>query len=366
MFSRIRKHQSRAIIAFLSAGLGCQVAAPAADKLVGGPFVVNVGPKSATVVWILESGAASLGTEPGKTDKTEPVLRAEKVTYTGLEPGTTYYYDALGRDEGRGSFKTAPAGTADFQFLVYGDTRTRHDVHRRVMAAVMKHGVPDFALHSGDLVANGGDASLWPIFFDIERELLSKAAFFPALGNHERNDRLYYDFFDKTTPYYSFDWGQAHFAVLNSDIGNAAASDAAKASFWSEQTRWLEDDLAKSQNAAFRFVMAHHPPITAVARRQGENPEMTALMPLFEKEHVTAGFFGHDHNYQHYLKNGIHYVISGGGGAPLYDVDKPPAGITQKAVSTENFVWVKVTGKSAHIEAYTPDGAVLDQFNLNP
>lgn len=209
---------SLSCIAFICGLYGSGLPVLAADKLVGGPFVVNVGPKSATVVWVLEAGAVSLGTEPGKADKTVPVLRAEKVTYTGLQPATTYYYDALGRDEGRGSFKTAPAGTADFQFLVYGDTRTRHDVHRRVMAAIMKHGVPDFALHSGDLVADGADSSLWPIFFDIERELLSKAAFFPALGNHERKNRPYYDFFDKTTPYYSFDWGQAHFAVLNSDI----------------------------------------------------------------------------------------------------------------------------------------------------
>jgi hypothetical protein len=45
------------------------------------------------------------------------------------------------------------------------------------------------------------------------------------------------------------------------------------------------------------------------------------------------------------------YVITGGGGAPLYDVDKPPAGITQKVISTENFVSVKVAGKSVQIEA---------------
>jgi tellurite resistance-related uncharacterized protein len=93
---------------------------------------------------------------------------------------------------------------------------------------------------------------------------------------------------------------------------------------------------------------------------------MTALMPLFEKEHLTAGFFGHDHNYQHYLKNAVHYVISGGGGAPLYDVDTPPAGITQKVVSTENFVWVKVTGNSARVESYGLDGSVLDSFELKP
>jgi len=64
------------------------------------------------------------------------------------------------------------------------------------------------------------------------------------------------------------------------------------------------------------IVLAHHPPFTAVERRQGDNPQMTALTPMFEKYHVTAGLFGHDHNYQHYLKNGVHYFTTGGGGAP--------------------------------------------------
>jgi hypothetical protein len=71
---------------------------------------------------------------------------------------------------------------------------------------------------------------------------------------------------------------------------------------------------------------------------------MTALMPVFEKYKVTAGFFGHDHNYQHYLKNGVHYFTTGGGGAPLYDVDEPPEGITKKVSRTENFVVVSVKG----------------------
>ena len=76
---------------------------------------------------------------------------------------------------------------------------------------------------------------------------------------------------------------------------------------------------------------------------------MTALIPMFEKYKLTAGFFGHDHNYQHYLQNGIHYFITGGGGAPLYDVYTPPQGITQKAVSIENFVTVKMEGhEGAH------------------
>ena len=86
---------------------------------------------------------------------------------------------------------------------------------------------------------------------------------------------------------------------------------------------------------------------------------------MLEKYNVTAGFFGHYHNYQHYLNNGIHYIVSGGGGAPLYDVDKPPVGITQKVASIENFVSVSVDGKTAHVQVITIDGKILDDFELH-
>lgn len=337
----------------------------AEERVVGGAYVVNVRPQSATVMWVVQAGEAALGTEPGKVEKTAPVLRAEKTTFTGLKRGTTYHYQAFAGEAGKGFFKTPPDGEARFQFVVYGDTRTRHDVHRKVIAAVLKSANPDFVIHTGDLVADGNDPALWPIFFDIERELLRKVAFFPVLGNHERDAHNYFDYLS-AKPYYSFDWGNAHFTVIDSDIENAGTTRAERDAFWQEQTRWLEDDLREAQKATFRFVFAHHPPMTAVKRRQGDNPHMTALEPLFEKYRLTAGFFGHDHNYQHYLKNGIHYFVTGGGGAPLYDVDAPPAGITQKVASTENFVVVQVDGKTARVEGKTLDGGPLDVTVLNP
>ena len=347
----------------LSATLPVAAQPGTGEKVAGGPYVVNVEPRSATVMWVVETGRVSVGTAPGKVDKTAPLLRAERIALTGLKPGTTYYYESFAGEAGKGSFKTPPSGPAPFQFVVYGDTRTRHDVHRRVINAVLQYANPDFIMHTGDLVADGWDSSLWPIFFDAERELLRKAAIFAAPGNHERNARNYYDFMS-ARPYYAFDWGGAHFSVIDSDIENVGSTAAEREAFWQEQTRWLEDDLRNAQKADWRFLFAHHPPMTAVKRRQGDNPHMTALEPMFEKYRLSAGFFGHDHNYQHYLKNGVHYFITGGGGAPLYDVDTPPPGITGKVESTENFVVVKVDGQKARLQAIKPNGESIEITEL--
>jgi hypothetical protein len=339
----------------------------AAQNIVGGPFVVNVTPTSATVVWIVQNGQVTFRTQSGAEPKVSPSLQAEKTTLGGLKPNTRYDYEVPDHPEAKGSFKTPPttAEPAPFQFLLYGDTRTRHDVHRRVVSEILKHQSPDFILQSGDMVEDGNDSSLWPIFFGIERDLLRQTAFYPTLGNHERDTNYFREFFQHNTPYYSFDWGNGHFIVINSDIANVSASQRERDMFWAEQTRWLEDDLATHQGADYRFVIAHHPPFTAVARRQGDNPHMTALVPMFEQYHVSAALFGHDHNYQHYLKNGIHYIISGGGGAPLYDVSKPPNEILRKVTSIENFVMVSVNGKTAQVKAVDIDGNTLEEFEIS-
>ncbi|MCU1232333.1 MAG: metallophosphoesterase [Candidatus Solibacter sp.] len=331
-----------------------------ADKVVGGPFAVNVTSRSASVVWIVENDTVTLKAA-GSTVIKSPALRAEKSEMTGLQPNTRYDYEVAGL---KGWFKTAPTETVPFRFVLYGDVRTRHDVHRRVIAKIIESGVPDLVLHSGDLVENGIDSALWANFFDIERALLRQTAFFPSLGNHERNSKDFYDYFQRDLPYYSFNWGNAHFTVMNSDINNVSAVKSGRDEFWQRQTRWLEEDLAAAQKSDFRFVVAHHAPFTAVERRQGDNPQMTALTGTFEKYHVTAGLFGHDHNYQHYLKNGVHYVVSGGGGAPLYDVNKPDPAITQKVVKIENFVSVSVDGKTAKARAISIEGKVLDEWEF--
>jgi acid phosphatase type 7 len=318
--------------------------------------------RTATVAWVVETDQATLHPPTGDA-KISPSLHVEKTTFTGLQPNTQYTFEA-GPDHSPGSFKTPPPAGEPFRFVVYGDTRTRAEVHRAVMKELLKHGVPDFIAFSGDSIADGTDSSLWPIFFDIERDLLRQTAFFPALGNHDRHSPYWFDYLQQAKPYYSFNWGSAHFTVLDSDLGSVSQSKSTRDTYWAEQCRWLEEDLAGNQKADFRFVMAHHPPYTAVKSRQGDDAYMKALVPMLEKYHVSAGLFGHDHNYQHFLKNGINYITSGGGGAPLYDVDVPPAEITQKVMSIENFVSISVNGKVAKVEAIAVDGRAIDEFEI--
>ena len=336
----------------------------AAEKIVGGPFIVGVTARTAKIGWIVQTDEVTLKPSNGASI-ISPALRIETTSFTLLQPNTRYEYNIPSMGEaGHGSFKTPPVDAQPFRFLVYGDNRTRHDVHRKVVAQILQHGIPDFILHSGDMVEDGNNSSQWPIFFDIAKELLRQAAFFPALGNHERHTHYFEDIFHGGAPYYSFDWGNAHFTVIDSDIDTANQYERERGAYWAEQLRWIEDDLQSHQKADLRFIVAHHPPFTAVGSRQGDNRHMTALTPMFEKYRVTAAFFGHDHNYQHYLKNGIHYITTGGGGAPLYDVNKPPQGITVRAVSIENFVNVSVNGKSAHFQAIAIDGRTLDEFGI--
>lgn len=346
------------------------LAAGDAGDVVAGPVAVNVGPRTATIVWLVSEGESKLGESPAGQTMTVQSLRVRKTVYAGLKGGTTYYYTIPGG--GTGSFKTPPAparpnqpmpSPPSYSFVVYGDTRTRDDVHARVIAAVDSAG-PDFVIHTGDLVSSGEDTALWPNFFKIEKSVLAKAAFFPVLGNHERNANQYYEFLDARAPYYSFNWGNAHFTLLNSDIGSAAAGSEGQDRYWREQVAWMEQDLERSQTADFRFVVAHHPPFTSVSSRQGGNARMEALVPLMTKYRVAAMFNGHDHNYQRFEKGSVQYVTTGGGGAPLYDVDMPPAYITKKVEKTENFVRVKVDGNRAVVEALGIDGRVIDRFEL--
>ena len=83
----------------------------AAEKIVGGPFVVNATSGEATVVWIVQTDELRLQPPGDAKPRMSPSLRVEKTTLTGLKPNTHYEYGVGWQDAGTGSFKTAPANS---------------------------------------------------------------------------------------------------------------------------------------------------------------------------------------------------------------------------------------------------------------
>jgi 3',5'-cyclic AMP phosphodiesterase CpdA len=221
-----------------------------------------------------------------------------------------------------------------------------------------------FVLHTGDLVSNGSNPEDWNRFFEIEKDLLSTEPLYPTLGNHDRNDPVFFKYFSfpgGNGHRFSFNWGSAHIAAL--DTNEVGDSPDAKAAFLNEEVEWLRQDLRRNKKP-LTFVFMHHPLYTAVENRRASAARLAEkLEPVMIEGGVTAVFAGHDHNYQHHLKGALHFIVTGGGGAPLYDVSPIP-GITLKALKTENYVRVRVDGRQAKVEAFDIEGSTIDSFEL--
>jgi len=88
---------------------------------------------------------------------------------------------------------------------------------------------------------------------------------------------------------FSFNAGGAHWTVLDSNP--YARWDAAA------MQDWLERDLQAADNAAWRFVVFHHPAFNFSESNVYRDQWMSRLWPLFERHRVDVVFTGHIHTY---------------------------------------------------------------------
>ncbi|UCE24144.1 MAG: metallophosphoesterase [Candidatus Zixiibacteriota bacterium] len=241
--------------------------------------------------------------------------------------------------------------------VVYGDSRTGHDAHTRVVGRIMDvH--PAVVFHSGDLVENGNDPSDWDIFNTITADMRAQAEFFPALGNHELQSQLFFDNFELpgNEQWYSVIRNRVLFIILNScvEIGPASV-----------QYQWLVDELQSVDDSVwYTAVIFHHPPYSTGYHYLECVYYRTMLVPVFEEYGVDIVFNGHDHDYERSFCGGIYYIVAGGGGAPLRDQASSYI-CSQLFIRQYHFCKVSVLPDRIVVKTINDLGEQLDQFEVS-
>ena len=253
------------------------------------------------------------------------------------------------------------AGFKSFRFVVYGDTRDGHEVHRKLVELIMKQN-PAFVLQTGDMV-HSSKPSLWKIYDDITGDMRKKIPLYPSRGNHDIGGDGYEahvtePFTSGNKLYYSFDKENAHIICLAIDEVTDYGTKSA-------QYKWLVEDLkAARDKGKVTFAFFHVPPYS-IGSHGSDEKVREVLCPLFIQYGVTAVFNGHDHNYYRTERDGITYIVSGGGGAPLYPCNVSKGVIPGDKYQSVNHILVcDVNGDSMTMTAIRADGSTLDNFVL--
>lgn len=248
----------------------------------------------------------------------------------------------------------AAAEPTDY-IVVYGDARTHHDIHRKIVAHILTF-KPQAVFSTGDQVNDGRVQSEWAVFNEIIAPLRESSEFYPVLGNHERNAELYFRNFrlPGNERWYAVLKGPLLFLMLDSNgpIGPG-----------SNQHAWLEKELQNvPKDVRFVAVLFHHP-ILSSGPYPDEKNLRRRLLPLLEKYRVEVVFAGHDHVYERSFKDGVTHVTTGGGGAPLHlKLRHNPYG--QVFASAYHFCVLRAAGRTLEVRVYDTDRLLIDEFRV--
>ncbi len=332
--------------------------------LVRHPYLQNLSTDTVTIVWTTtESGPSEVhystdlsysnvvtATSTFKAvDAPVPYDRYHEhvAVLSDLATNTTYNYAIYTQGTRLAAntqlhFRThLSSSNCTFDFAFFGDTRLAMQGTFDLRDQMVARGF-DFGIDGGDLVSNGTYEELETEFFNVFQDILSNQMIWPALGNHDYyydpiEDEYYCDpyldvfhlpeqalYFGENERYYSFDFGNAHFVILDTNPPLWRVQD------WivDDMADWLERDLA-ADDSFWTVVAMHHPWYVSCDRWHYEKVR-DSLVPLFEEYDVDIVLTGHDHLYERTFPikddalstvevGGVIYVTNGEGGG----VDAP-------------------------------------------
>ncbi len=246
-------------------------------------------------------------------------------------------------------------GDEEFTFCVLGDNRPGSSGEpmpqifwQLTRAICTEH--PDMVFNTGDVVYEGEFEEYLSF-----REVVSllRAPLFIARGNHEisigkEGEENYEHFFEAPgfpyNSYYSFNYGNSHFIILNANVyGSWYKVDE-------PQLNWFIKDLEENRGAEHVFIFIHQPIFEYKHGLEDKRSERI-LEEVIERNCFYPGrifvFQGHEHMFYNGTSNNVTYYITGGGGAPL-DPQYPDETLFF------HFLKVTVRGKEVNVEVIKP------------
>jgi hypothetical protein len=359
-------------------------------KFVVAPYL-QFGTKESMTVMCETTAPARMLVEFGETNASTHRVESDSanlinsVTLSNLKPHTRYFYRVTSTDYdgniARGevsTFQTVPDPKSGWAFGIIGDTQRNPEVTRKCADGLFALR-PNMLIHCGDVVDDGFAKHQWVSeLFEPISKLSAHVPMYPVIGNHEKNAHWYYDYFHLPAPeyFYTFQFGNAQFFMIDSNKDLSPGS---------EQYRWLEKELKKSK-ATWKFAAHHHPCFSSDENDYGDHWKGTApngyawgdtnardLVPLYEKYGVDIAFAGHIHSYERTWpilnmtinqKNGVRYIVSGGGGGGLEQAGPQRSWFTVHVQQGHHYCFATVQGRSIQFKAYDLEGRLFDTFEL--
>jgi predicted phosphodiesterase len=389
------------LVAFVGLVLAPAVGAfPATMPLVRGPYSGGPGTDSIVISWVVSpslpakleispiDAEAPQGAFPRVIDIAAPGEDADgqvDVLVDGLAPATAYVYRVIVQSGSEiatspiGRFETAPAPGQTVTFAVLSDTQWQWEGANRLAVIgdavafdAARSGGFDFILHAGDLVETP-NAAYWEPWFDSFETMLLAAPFVPVLGNHEKNSVSYYKAFahppgagQGDERWWALHWGDVVVVGLDTSVTRADRI--------LEQQAYARAELFGPER--WKFVIFHHPIYSSDAYHGSGYGYELIYHPIFVEAGVNVVFNGHAHNYERIEKDGIVYLVLGGGGAVPREL--APTRVEGSIVAIENhnfYARVAATKDSVSVDivsvasatetTFTPTSSkLLDSFVL--
>jgi len=333
------------------------------DNIEFGPYPQNPTRESIVIVWATDTSTKNNSVSFGLTAALGNIVYENtsndfhEIKLTGLAPSTKYYYTIKSEDfESKiYCFYTASKENDSIRFIAFGDTRGVWDDWKNasIVAEAIEKEDPQFVIHTGDLVRDGRVYEQWLDYFKIS-SFVHNSTLFPTLGNHERFGDPYFDYFNlpNNEIWYSFNWGPVHFVCLDSNFLNSLRP---------AQFFWLIKDL-KLNSKPYTIVNFHNPPYSS--GNHGSSYYLRLIWgPIFQYFNVDIIFNGHDHSYEHGKVKDVNYIVTGGGGAPLYDVGSSRWTIYSE--KTYHYCLIEANQQQLSFKAKKSDGTIIDSFVIS-